>query len=234
MQLKSLAVPLWGFLMVSACLLLSSISAPLVGAGDGNRLSPRTEADIVVLYAKTWARPAKLSHEQRRRILQLSDQISPPGGRVWFVLVSGPGCFAGDRVQVFYRPTQLDPGIRRGHLAFIGLVAELEEDSVDRPLSFYAQVPRHGKTFPDSLSIPRLRDIPFHVDSAVDDQLIIDAISILRTRDRSFRREHLGSLHLEGDTIKVMTGTTTGRIATLRRGPDGLLVVNLFGFYHGG
>lgn len=194
--------------IVAAALLFGSLAASSVGAAEHHSVSRRDKAEVPVLYAETFAKPAKLNQQQELRIVQLSHQVAPLGARVWFTVVSGPGCFAGDRIQVFYLPTKLTPTIRRGEMAYLGLVTELQDDTVERPIRSYAQVPPHGRTFGDSVDVPRLRDIPFGVSSGstIDDELVVDAVSMVRERDRSFRRRHLGSLILEGDKVTVTTG----------------------------
>jgi hypothetical protein len=119
-------------------------------------------------------------------------------------------------------------------MAYLGLVEEFENDWIDRPVWTYAQVPPHGKTFSESLSVPSLRNIPLIADSKIDNQLVVDAISAVREHNREYRREHLGLLILEGDMIRVTTGTTRGSFAELRRGPEGTHVVSFGGVYAGG
>jgi len=221
------ALALW---VVVGCLLAGLSPGLSSRAGDRVR---NDEPGISVLYAKTFAKPAHLTIHQRRRVLELSERLAPPDAAVWFALVSGPGCFAGDRVQVFYRPTALNAEIRRGQMADLGLVAELQDDSVERPLGSFAQVPPYGAKFSASLSIPRLNDVPFRLDPALDDRVVVNVVATVREHDRSYRREHLGSVTIDGDKITATTGTTTGSSTKLSCGRDGCLVVG-FGMYSGG
>lgn len=216
--------------VVVACL-LAGLSPGLSSRAGGTAWND--EPEVPVLYAETFAKPAKLTTHQRRRVLKLSKRLAPEDASVWFTLVSGPGCFAGDRVQVFYRPTALDAEIRRGQMTYLGLVAELQDDSVERPLGSFAQVPPYGKRFPESLSIPRLRDIPFRVDPAIDYRVVVDVVAAVREDDKSYRREHLGSVTIDGDKITVTTGTTTGSSTELHCESDGCRAVG-FGVYSGG
>jgi hypothetical protein len=118
-------------------------------------------------------------------------------------------------------------------MVYLGLVAELQDDPVERPLDSFAQVPPYGKRFPESLSIPRLRDIPFRVDPAVDDRVVVDVVATVREHDNSYRREHLGSITIDGDEFTVTTGTTTGSSTKLQCEADGCRAVG-FGVYSGG
>jgi len=208
-----------------ACLACSLLSlSPALSA---------SESSLAFVYSKTYAKPDKLTAEQRLRIQGLADRIAPNGATPWFAVVRGPGCFSGDSVLVYYKPTVQNMRIRRGESVFIGLTSELGSESVERPIASYAQVPAYGKQFDDQLTVPRLRNIPFLVDHEIADRTVMAVVDEVRKQRKSYRREHLGVLHVEDDGMVLTTGTKSGHSTRVRIGPDGITIIG-WGMYAAG
>lgn len=193
------------------------------------------------VYVKTFSKPARLSAAQRDKVLRLANRLAPERSEPWLFLVRGPGCFAGDRVIVFYTPDRRSDRIRRGQAVYLGTVAEIDDvapeqtaertDGGHRAVS-YAQVAFRDRPFKPALGIPKVSELPFFVPENLDDA-IVGILDLVRDSEPDSRHRPVSSLELGNDSITVRIGHGSGSSVILRP-KEGGYEVSGSGIWSGG